>query len=51
MQYEKIYIRDTILYTRDIYFQIQNFETKYRKFVNIKNLRCAYPSGTRPMNI
>ena len=45
---KKNYIRNTILYTRDIYFQTQNFETKYRKFVNIKNLRCAYPSGTHP---
>ena len=48
---KKFIFATQFLYTHDIYFQIQNFETKYRKFVNIKNLRCAYPSGTRPTNI
>ena len=39
------------LYTRDIYFQIRNFETKYRKFVNIKKFAICISIWNPPTNI
>ena len=48
---KKFIFATQFLYTRDIYFQIQNFETKYRKFVKIKKFATCISIWNPPTNI